>query len=782
MPSYSKAEDLSEYLVPSNGNHFVVKSNNEDEYCIMVLGGSMLTRTICDEGVPQTAVLKEEVNWFFTDAGQIVNVFGNYNDNDALAYYCLTAKSNGTVGVELCDLKGVDGEQSFKLEEDDSSENQLLVTKSSGLVFGLDGDNILAFKNINNLSSPLYIKPTTNMASEQDEVYTFEPSSMLFRSNVLPVYQYKIEIKIQGPKYLTWTNNLWAKFEGSTASSLYYDALNKRIIGSKPGEGFLCLTNTTTGNWDWAEFSACSYTGDNDLQQKFILASDNNGESIINLVGGSLNYTLFYDNSGTNSDNAYFLKKNQSTNGGANDTYVDPFILSSFADKVGECTDTYCSNLNYSDVMSDWDDNLDIFRDSIYVEQPSGIECGTNISPRTPPANNPNLDYTEVNRLYPLLPGQSRVYWFNTGQGTTILLDTYGRDPVVVDAGSVSRGNEANNAHNERQMTSDQTVDTIRAIIGTRQASVVVSHPDADHYNLLPLIFDTTAGISLPRTVYLGGRHAEYNTNAAMRLWLQAIGSSVNTVYDDIDINAAQMTMNAIARSGGQVSAVNNLPVNVMANGLGGLYLLTSDSRAASANARTITAMYELEAFQAFFMGDAFGATELNLEANFNAMGRPLQSNGIFTASHHGADTQGSNSFRLLNFLSPALSVIQSGATNYQHPRANTWLNLAGSCALAGVAMAEHQYYYFDPASQYLESPAELTRDPVFSTQENGSFIATITSATGTHVPLNGAPSVPNTSGRTLVDFVALPNGSSTEVADSAQHIQDNAGQQQSYP
>ena len=382
------------------------------------------------------------------------------------------------------------------------------------------------------------------------------------------------------------------------------------------------------------------------------------------------------------------------------------------------------------------------------------------------------------------MTGQSRIYWLNSGQGTTIVVDTYGGDPIIIDAGSVQRGNELNNEHNERQMSHEQTTQLVRAIIGNRQPTVIISHPDTDHYNLLPQIFDTNAtplAVQYPSRIYIGGMYTHY---PRLHTWFQTLIQNGTSVYDNIRINTPRV--NQVTTTERNSMGVQNnvvLSSNVIPNGIGGLHLLTSSANASNSNERSLTAMYQLSDFQTFFMADATGTTETDLLNNYVNMGLPNTQNGIFTASHHGANTHGSNSMNLIQYLAPAISIIQHGASTYQHPRKDTWERLAQTCAIAaGFAIDLHQYYHYDETSTSMQSPDSLTNDPVFSTQENGSFIATITAPGGQRVPPSGTASQQNTTPNTYVDFVVLPNGNSNEVTQSSQTMSNNTNQQPSYP
>lgn len=777
-----KPQVMGKHLIPENGNAFVVENNDGTEYCVASYLNGFKDGMVSIETCPPPFSLLEERNWFYTDAGQIVSVVSDFSTNDAYAYTCLTKGESNLVKIELCDMNSM--EQKFELKKD--YDDKLVISmKNTNLVFGIY-QGVLSFQAKTNLNTPLYIKPSSITASDEDEALESGLTSLLFSSPISPVYQYATDLKLDNGRYLTWDSNLWAKFLTSKSSQLYYDVLNQRLIGYDRDRGFLCLENNANpDNWNWSKFSSCSLIGDNNLSQQVIFAVTGDlDNAILSPVNNAFDYKMYYDNSGQNEYFAYFSKKGYSTSGGDDNIYLSSPSLTTYADAVGTCSDSGCSNLNYNQVDSYLDENLIVLKKDVYIKD-EGV-CEAKAQQKSPPTNNLKLDYTQIkpSDLKPLLTGQSRIYWLNSGQGTTIVVDTYGGDPIIIDAGSVQRGNELNNEHNERQMTHQQTTQLVRDIVGNRQATVIISHPDTDHYNLLPQIFDTSAAtpaVPYPSRIYIGGMYTDYQR---LNTWFQTLIQNGTSVFDNIQLNnpvVNQITTTERNNMGMQTNVV--LQNDVLPNGIGNMYLLTSSPRATNSNERSLTVMYQSNDFQTFFMADATGVTETDLLQNYGRMQLPNTLNGIFTASHHGANTHGSNSLNLIGFLAPAISIIQHGASSYQHPRKSTWDRLALTCAMAaGFAMDLHQYYNYDETSTTMQSPDSLTSDPVFSTQENGSFIATITPPGAQRVPPSGTTSQPNPTVNTYVDFVALPNGNSNEVTQSSQTMSNNAKQQQQFP
>ena len=222
-----KSQVMGRYLLPENGNAFIVEDNDDKEYFFASYLAGLKDGLVQIEACPPPFSIIEERNWFYTDAGQIVSVVSDYTENDAYAYTCLTKGRDNLVKIELCDMNSM--EQKFELKKD--YDDKLVITmKDSNLVFGIY-QGILSFQEKANLDTPLYIKPNSITASDEDEAFESGLTSLLFSSPISPVYQYSTDVMLDNDRYLTWdsSNDRWAVFLTSKSSQLYYDVLNQQI-------------------------------------------------------------------------------------------------------------------------------------------------------------------------------------------------------------------------------------------------------------------------------------------------------------------------------------------------------------------------------------------------------------------------------------------------------------------------------------------------------------------------------------------------------------------------
>jgi hypothetical protein len=91
-------------------------------------------------------------------------------------------------------------------------------------------------------------------------------------------------------------------------------------------------------------------------------------------------------------------------------------------------------------------------------------------------------------------------------------------------------------------------------------------------------------------------------------------------------------------------------------------FVLTVNTGTAK-NAQSLVLMIEYEEFSVIFSGDAEGSTEAQAIANFDGNVKTT----VLTASHHGANTNGSNGPDWISATSPEV-VVYSAGTMFRHP------------------------------------------------------------------------------------------------------------------
>lgn len=259
---------------------------------------------------------------------------------------------------------------------------------------------------------------------------------------------------------------------------------------------------------------------------------------------------------------------------------------------------------------------------------------------------------------------------------------------VVMDCGAKGRGTQG--------WTKEDAARYIQSMIdGGTEVTVSVSHPDGDHYNYLPTVFN-----GLPvRNLYLGAQLGNYDQN--FRNWVAAEQSHYG------------MSVNQHSGFYSSKTPDSNLSC-WRPNGYGGMeldvasYILGVNAGSTSNDSSMVIAM-RYGSFQTIFTGDMTGTTEQYI----NAAGPPvpLKSN-VITGAHHGADTFGSNSQSWANATAPQLLMFSAGE-RFLHPRCTSANNYL-AYVLKNASL--HDYHCGKDGAYEKRS----TTDAVLVTDDNG--------------------------------------------------------------
>lgn len=301
-----------------------------------------------------------------------------------------------------------------------------------------------------------------------------------------------------------------------------------------------------------------------------------------------------------------------------------------------------------------------------------------------------------------------RIHNLPTGAGTCIIVECPGENarPLIVDCGSLSRS----------VMDSDDAEEYFDLIldISGLEPNLVISHPDADHYNLL----DNVLGDKTLNEVWIGG---EYNSYPG---WLRAL------IEEKADTNDIHRDIAAGWHNDGN-------PVSGLQCGIADTYVLTvnaGDDSGSEPNGDSLMLSVELGEFVAVFTGDAEDETEQSAMENFQGA---LETTVLY-GSHHGAATHGSNglpnsrkSFADTTWeiaTSPDVLVYTSG-DRYGHPRCNVTTQYAGSLAELD------QFHWFECGVSNTRYIFQRTNRAEYDTHSNG--IVTITTNGASPLTIN---------------------------------------------
>ena len=299
-----------------------------------------------------------------------------------------------------------------------------------------------------------------------------------------------------------------------------------------------------------------------------------------------------------------------------------------------------------------------------------------------------------------------RIHVLPVGAGACHLVECPGTNtsPMLVDCGSTKVVPGVDWA----QAT---VLDYIRRVLNGRAVNVVVSHADADHYKYIP----AAVPASQVKTLWLGGAHGDYPTSFLQ--WANAVrdrGTAANPrVTEPFPVNWHN---DGYAVSGLSCGVAHSFVLGVN-NG---------DSK----NDHSLMLSIDYGDFRAIFPGDATATSQDAAMANFP--GDYLYST-VLIASHHGANTHGSNNDRWARATLPQYVVYPAGAS-YGHPRCEVVETFRVIGRLSAVA--DHPLSCGLSGATY---DAEHTALGEYNTHQSGAIVLT-SDASGSDVDVQCLP------------------------------------------
>jgi beta-lactamase superfamily II metal-dependent hydrolase len=228
------------------------------------------------------------------------------------------------------------------------------------------------------------------------------------------------------------------------------------------------------------------------------------------------------------------------------------------------------------------------------------------------------------------------IHFMDVGQGDGTLIVCPNGSTILIDSGSLS----------------GRSPDEIREYLWAQIEPVggdidylIVSHPDADHYNLLPEVLDE---ISIGQAWYVADR-ADY-ADKELFDWLNATPAAANRLTAEYFDPETRPNPN-----------INCGPAKVW------ILAAAVEHPASRKNAMSIVVMVRLGNFEAVITGDATHATENMIMSRYPASWLDID---VLRAGHHGSLTT-STSKIWADTLSPTTSIFSNGYENsFGHPRA----------------------------------------------------------------------------------------------------------------
>jgi len=260
----------------------------------------------------------------------------------------------------------------------------------------------------------------------------------------------------------------------------------------------------------------------------------------------------------------------------------------------------------------------------------------------TLPTSGPNIK-TGSTAAAPV--GDLEIHFIQVGQGDATLLQLPNGTSILVDGGSLKERDPNALKDYLEDTLDDDRVDTL-----------VITHPDADHYNLLPYaISDIEVG-----QVLIAGETSEYDatanvsgaaqrTSKGFSAWLDGLGSGVLRVLSQSDIDAQDDPSNAIFDSG---------EVNV--------WIVAADIKdGTDKNSRSIVLLVSFGNFDLLLTGDATFATENAILARYDGWWLDVE---CLKLGHHGSKWT-STSDAWVNVVMPEMAIASASlAPMHGHP------------------------------------------------------------------------------------------------------------------
>ncbi len=288
----------------------------------------------------------------------------------------------------------------------------------------------------------------------------------------------------------------------------------------------------------------------------------------------------------------------------------------------------------------------------------------------------------------PVASDQLTISFIDVGQGDSTLISCPNDQRILIDAGSLS----------------GVGADTIRSQImpelsqnDLRIHTLIITHPDTDHYNKLKDVIDT---IPVNNVLWVGTRE-DYNITFWKWFDTELNATKTRLEFDDFNLPAA--------------------PNNSIDCGDANVFILAADVPASKSvkNATSIVVMIRYGNFEAIFAGDATHATENVILARYDDSWLDVE---LLKIGHHGSLST-STSKIWADTLTPEIAVVSAGHENrHGHPRREVVQRLEPHTISADThsfvsATGKRGNYTWHADSQYTEA--------IYSTVTNGKVQVT---------------------------------------------------------
>lgn len=283
-----------------------------------------------------------------------------------------------------------------------------------------------------------------------------------------------------------------------------------------------------------------------------------------------------------------------------------------------------------------------------------------------------------------------KLHFIDVGQGDSTLIECPNGAAVLIDMGSTSG------------RSPDEVQDYLIDVLGAHGGDIdtlIISHPDEDHYNL---ISDVLTDVAVAQAWYVG-KPSDYNEDT--RRWLA-----------DVPRRHFVLTPQFHDRAGQPNTDIDCGPAKVW------ILAAAVEASKSAKNAKSIVVMVRYGDFEAVITGDATRDTEAVILGRYDPRWLDID---LLRVGHHGSEST-STSATWAKVLSPTLAIVSAGYDNtYGHPRQEVFDRLAPyteAAAPHGFRSALHR----KGAGRIYDYTDTLTySEAIYATAMSGTIVVT---------------------------------------------------------
>lgn len=292
--------------------------------------------------------------------------------------------------------------------------------------------------------------------------------------------------------------------------------------------------------------------------------------------------------------------------------------------------------------------------------------------------------------------GELSAHFINVGQGDCTLIAFPNGKRLLVDCGSTDGPFDAAKVRDYIRRQLDPA--------NPRIDLLVITHPDADHYNRIPAVFGDpdTPLIRIDRVLMVGD-NSQYGSGQ-MEQWLDDYPAARRTSVQGQEYNVYPSK----PLPGFEADGVRILAANVT-------------SSFSASNAKSIVLKITYGVFDVMITGDATKDTDASILAQYRGH-EPELDVEVWKAAHHGSWATASHDDRWAKVVRPELVVFSASATNtYGHPNRN----LADTFGPYAAVVKSHKLLLWDGANKKTspEATKPFRTKAMYSTSSNGNIV-----------------------------------------------------------